>query len=141
MKIYENSYKALTSAKPLRFRFDKIGGFIRICGGEIRYSVLFNYGWFDNICDRVKYLISEEIDITDIVNHNIGKIRIDSYNYLPIEKILTFHKVIMLFTSVVNENKNEYYYNIFLEKGSHKDKSATLSNLIIWLYIINAIFQ
>ena len=99
------------------------------------------YGWFDNICDGVKYLISEEIDITDIVNHNIGKIRIDSYNYLPIEKILTFHKVIMLFTSVVNENKNEYYYNIFLEKGSHKDKSATLSNLIIWLYIINAIFQ
>ena len=47
----------------------------------------------------------------------------------------------MLFKSVVNRNKNEYYYNIFLEKGSHKDKSATLSNLIIWLYIINAIFQ
>ena len=141
MKIYENSYKALTSAKPLCFRFDKIGGFIRICGGEIRYFVLFDYGWFDNICDGVKYLISEEIDITDIVNHNIGKIRIDSYNYLPIEKILTFHNVIMLFKSVVNKKKNEYYYNIFLEKGSHKDKSATLSNLIIWLYIINAIFQ
>ena len=90
MKIYENSYKALTSAKPLRFRFDKIGGFIRICGGEIRYFVLFDYGWFDNICDGVKYLISEEIDITDIVNHNIGKIRIDSYNYLPIEKEIDF---------------------------------------------------
>ena len=61
-----------------------------ICDGEIRYFVLFDYGWFDNICDGVKYLISEEIDITDIVNHNIGKIRIDSYNYLPIEKEIDF---------------------------------------------------
>ena len=61
-----------------------------ICDGEIRYFVLFDYGWFDNICDRFKYLISEEIDITDIVNHNIGKIRIDSYNYLPIEKEIDF---------------------------------------------------
>ena len=28
----------------------------------------------------------------------------------------------MLIKLVVNKNKNEYYYNIFLEKGSHKDK-------------------
>ena len=27
--------------------------------------------------------------------------------------------------SNVNKDKNEYYYNIFLEKGSHKDKSDT----------------
>ena len=36
-----------------------------------------------------------------------------------------FHNVIILIMSAVNKNKNEYYHNIFLEKGSHKDKSNT----------------
>ena len=31
----------------------------------------------------------------------------------------------MLIKSVVNKNKNHYYYNIFLEKGLYKDKSNT----------------
>ena len=41
--------------------------------------------------------------ITDRINYNFAKIRIVSYNSLPIEKILTFH-VIILIKSVVNEN-------------------------------------
>ena len=52
--------------------------------------------------------------ITDSVNHNFARTRNDSYDSLPIEKILTFHNVIILIKSVVNKNKNEYYYNIFL---------------------------
>ena len=63
--------------------------------------------------------------ITDSINHNFGKITIDSYNSLPIEKILTFHNVIKLINLVVNKDRNNYYYNIFLEKGSYKDKSDT----------------
>ena len=31
----------------------------------------------------------------------------------------------ILIKSVVTENKKNYYYNIFLEKGSHKDKLNT----------------
>ena len=31
--------------------------------------------------------------------------------------------VIMLIKSVVNKNKNDYYCNIFLEKGLYEDKS------------------
>ena len=42
-----------------------------------------------------------------------------------LKKTLTFDSVIILIKSVVNKNKNEYYYNIFLEKGSNKDKSDT----------------
>ena len=61
----------------------------------------------------------------DSINHNFGKIRIDSSNSLPIEKILTFHNVIILIKSVVNKNKSEHYYSMFLEKGSFKDKSNT----------------
>ena len=60
------------------------------------------------ICDKIKYLISGKIGITDSIYLNFGKIRIDSYNSLPIEKILTFHIVIILIKSVVNKNENNY---------------------------------
>ena len=30
--------------------------------------------------------------------------------------------LIILIKSVANNNENKYYYNIFLEKGSYKDK-------------------
>ena len=39
--------------KPLRIRFDKIDGFIRVCGGEFRYLVLFDYGLFDKFVMRL----------------------------------------------------------------------------------------
>ena len=55
----------------------------------------------------------------------MARIRIDSYSSLPIEKILSFHNVVILIKLVVNKNKNEYYYNLFLEKGLYKDKSNT----------------
>ena len=46
----------------------------------------------------------------------------------------------MLIKSVVNKNKNDYYNNIFLEKGSYKNKSNTEYILNEYLYIINPIF-
>ena len=58
------------------------------------------------ICDRIKYLITEKIGITDSANHNFARIRIDSYNSLPIEKILTFHYVTLLIKSVVSKNES-----------------------------------
>ena len=54
---------------------------------KIRYLVLFD-DWCDKICDRIKYLISEK---SGIENSNFAIIRIDSYNSLRIEKILTSH--------------------------------------------------
>ena len=62
--------------------------------------------------------------IASIINHNFARIKAHSYNSLPIEKLLTFH-VITLIKSVVNQNEHNYYYNIFLEKGSYKDKLNT----------------
>ena len=110
--VYGISCKTLAGEKPLRIRYDEIDGFIKIHNG-IRYLVLFDCGWLDKICDRIKYLISEKNGITDSFNHNFARIRIYSYNSLPIEKILTFYNVIILIKSVVNKNKSNYYYNIF----------------------------
>ena len=49
---------------------------------------------YDAICNRIRYLISGENGITDSINHNLMRIRIDSYNSLPIEKTLTFQNII-----------------------------------------------
>ena len=83
--IYNISYKTSTGAKPLHIRLSKIDGFIKTYNG-IRCLILFDYGCFDKICDRIKCLISENGSITDSINHNFRKTRIDSYNSLPIEK-------------------------------------------------------
>ena len=40
--------------------------------------------------DSIKYLISEKGGITDIINHNSARIRIDSYNSLPVQKNIDF---------------------------------------------------
>ena len=122
--IYGISYKAFMGSITLHITFDKIDGFIKIYDG-IKYLVLFCHSWYDEICDRIEYLISEKSGVTDSFNHNFATIRNDSHNSLPIEKILTFHNVIILVQSVVNKNKNDYYYNIFLKKSLHKDKSET----------------
>ena len=109
----------------MRIRFDKIDGFIRVRDGEFTYLVLFDYGLFDKICDGIKCLISEKCGIGDSINYFFGRIRIDSSNYLPIDETLNFHNIIILIKSAVNKNKKNYYYNIFLEKVSYKDKSNT----------------
>ena len=115
-------YKTPTGPKPFRIRFDKIDEFIIFLDGKIKHLILFAFGLFNEICDEIKYLVSKKSGIKNSVNHNFGKIRTDFYNSLPIKNILTFHDVITLIKSVVNKNKNKYYYDIFLEKGLHKDK-------------------
>ena len=76
--IYDISYKTFKGSIPFPIRFDEIDGFIKIYD-RIRYLVLFDYGWCDKIYDRIKYLISEKSGFTDSINHNFGRIRIDSY--------------------------------------------------------------
>ena len=65
--VYDISYKTSTSAKPLRISYNEIDGFIKIHNGLI-YLVLFDCGWFDKICDRIKYLISEN-GFADSINN------------------------------------------------------------------------
>ena len=96
-KLYENisvyniSHKTPTGRKPLCTRFDKIDGFIIALNDKIKHLVLFDYGLLDKMFDKIKYLISKKSGITNGINYNSGKIKIDSYNSLPIKEILTFH--------------------------------------------------
>ena len=122
ISVYNISYKTPTGPKRLHTKFDKIDGFIISLDGKIKHLILFDYGLFNKICDKIKYLISKKSDIINNINHNFGKIRIDSYNSLPIKKISTVHNFIILIKSVVHKNENKYCHNIFLEKSLYKDK-------------------
>ena len=92
ISVYDISCKTSTGTKPLPIRFNKIDGFIKVHGGDFRHLVLFDYEYFAQICDKIKYFISEKSGTTDrdSNNHSFQEIRVVSYNSLPIEKILTF---------------------------------------------------
>ena len=81
---------------PLQIRFDEIDGFIKIYDGT-RYLQMFS----NILYDTIKYPISKKTGIADSINHSFGRIRSDSHNSLPIEKVLTFHNVVILSKSVV----------------------------------------
>ena len=42
----------------MRIRFDKIDGFIISFDDKIKLWVLFDYGLFNKICDKIKYPLS-----------------------------------------------------------------------------------
>ena len=115
ISIYDISHKILISAKPLRNRFDQVDGFIRVYDGT-RYLVLFGPEKYDAIFDRFRYLISQKSGVTYVIPHNFVRIKIDSYDSLPLEKALTLHNVIIHIQSIFNKDQNHYYYNTFLEK-------------------------
>ena len=112
-------YKLLIDSKPLRIRFDKTNGFIRAYD-ETTYLVLFGSEKYRSIYNRIRYLKCVKSGIINIISHNYAKIKVDSYDSLPLGKTMTFHDFIILIKSVFNKDKNNYYYNIFLEKGSIK---------------------
>ena len=56
----------------------------------------------------------------NIISHNYALIKVDWYDSLPPEKNNDLSWCYNTFKSVFNKDKNNYYYIIFLEKGSHE---------------------
>ena len=79
--LYDISYKYLIGAKPLRIRFDKVDGFIRVYDGT-RYLVLFDPDKYDSIYHRIRYLLSLKSGITYFIFHNYARIKIQLIFYL-----------------------------------------------------------
>ena len=96
---YYISYKTLIRSKLLRITFDKTDGFIRI------YDVT---RYLHCLALKNITLFTTELEIS-----------VDSYDSLAIEKILTLCNVMILIQSVLNKDKNHYYYKIF---GKNIDK-------------------
>ena len=70
--------------------------------------------------DRIRYLVNLKSGITCIFSHYFAKIKVDSYDFLPIEKRLTLRNITIHIKSVLNKDKNHYYYKIFSEKLTKK---------------------
>ena len=82
--IYDISYKTFMSAKLVRIRFNKIDGFIKIYDGT-RYLVLFGPERYDAIYDWIKYITSEKSGITYVIGNNFARIKVDSYDSVPLQ--------------------------------------------------------
>ena len=88
----------------LSVRFDKIDGFIRTYDGT-RYLVVFGNEKHDSIYNRIRYLISVKSGIAYMNSLNYATIKVDSYDSLPLEKIMTFRNLLILINSVSNKIK------------------------------------
>ena len=66
--------------------------------------------------NRTRYLTCLESIIAYLFSRCYAKMKVDSYDCLPPEKILTLHNVIMLIKSVHNKDQNHYYYDVFFEE-------------------------
>ena len=80
--VYNISYKTFAVAKPLCIRFNKTDGFIRVYDGT-RYLV-FGAEKYDLLDYRIKNLGIKN-GITYVVSHNYAKIKVDSYDSLPLD--------------------------------------------------------
>ena len=89
--IYDISYKTLIDPKPLRIRFNKVDGFIKLYDGS-KYLVLLGPEKYDAICNRNRYLISLKCSITYVFSYYFAKKRVDSYDYLAIENVIILIK-------------------------------------------------
>ena len=86
MQIYITifQYKRLIDYKPLRIRFDKIDGCIdELVYDGTRFLVLFGS---DSINSSIRNHLSVKSGITYVILHNCTKIKVDSYDSLPLEK-------------------------------------------------------
>ena len=97
-------HKILIDFKTLHIRFNKIDGFIRVYDGT-RCLVLFESEKDDFIWNRIRYLINVKSDIIYVISHNCVKIKVDSYDSLPLEKTMNFLNVIIFIKSVWNEDQ------------------------------------
>ena len=105
--VRDNSYKVLIVAKPLRIKIDKVDRFI-IVFDETRNLVLFRSEKYDLIYNRIRYLIAVKGGITYATSHNYSKIKVVSYDSLPLEKTLAFHNVIIHINLLWNKDQSHY---------------------------------
>ena len=94
----------------MRIKFDKMHGFVRNYDGT-RYFTLFCFENSGAIYNRIRYFINL---------NSSAKTKVDFFYFLPIEKRLTMHNVTILIKSVLNRDKNHYYYKVFIKKCSYR---------------------
>ena len=57
---------------------------------------------------RIRYHIMLKSNILEVYSHKYMKTKIESVNYLPLEKTLNMHNVVILIKFVFNKNYSRY---------------------------------
>ena len=70
-----------------------------------RYLVLFGPETYNAIYE-IRKVIGVKSGITYLISHNIARIKINSYDFLPLEKTLTLQNVIILIELVFKKYQN-----------------------------------
>ena len=60
------------------------------------------------IYNKVIYLVSQKSGSAGVFSHCYAKIKVDSHDFLPIEKTMTLNDVIILIKSTFNKDQNHY---------------------------------
>ena len=124
-KFYENvlisniSGKTLIGTKPLCIRFNKVHEFIGVYDGT-RYLRSLELGKCSEIFNRIRCFVRAKNGITYAFSRNYARIKVDSYDSLPLEKTLTFHNATIHIKSTLNKDRIHYNYKIFLEKDLYE---------------------
>ena len=100
--IHNISHKTLICPKPLCVTFYKVDEFNRVYDGT-RYLLVFGPEKKDVFYNRIRYLIGLKSCVTYVISRNYARIKVDSYDSVPLEKILTLHNVIIHIKSLISQ--------------------------------------
>ena len=81
---------------------------------------LFGNKTNDAIFEKVRYLTCIKSGIKYVISHYFPKMKVDSYDSLPIEKNIDLAWYLILIKSVIYKDKNHYFYKMFLVKCSYQ---------------------
>ena len=79
----------MIGSKPLCIRFYREDGCIRVYDRN-RYLKSIGGEKYDFIYNRIRYLIVVKSSIKFVISHNYAKMKVDSYDSLPLEKNIDF---------------------------------------------------
>ena len=107
-----------------------INGFIKIYGGS-KYLVLLGPEKYDTIYNRIRYLISL---ITSVFSRYFAKVKVDSYDSLPIEKKIGFTRKVK--RAKFNKRNNVFlrsltHYTMCLSKNSKRSISQIMNGFLV----------
>ena len=110
---YDISYKTLVGS--MRINIDEVNVFIRVYD-VVGYFMLFDSKQYHVYRIELNILLVKKAALHMFLPINMQGLKLIHMTHYLEKKTLTFYNVRILSKSVFNKDKNNHYYNIFLEK-------------------------
>ncbi len=107
---------SILSKKPIEFKVNRI------------YRHLFNLDFYNNVIDEVSkketfkdYITKEDIDISEIVQHIILKLKVERYNPKDLRYIINNKDRYLLKSTDISKFKEDALLNMYINEGAIED--------------------